>query len=155
MNRNGKIALGCGGAGCLFLFVGLFVVGVLIYTGVILAPGVYSPNRNSDSSYNYNRNSNVDITLNSNSNESPASSSSLPDDDKHKLFQAAAGTGDQILMRRVWVKLDLVKTSGGLSDDYTTFAKDHIAWAIRNQDFMASVNTPEKARAYVEQHFDD
>jgi hypothetical protein len=156
MTRNVKIALGCGGAGCLGLIVVVGAVAVLIFIGVIKAPGIYSPNSNHN--YNYNRNSNFNSNSNENSNtndSSDSSSSSMSDDDKHKLFQAAASTQDQALMRRVWLKLGLMKSSGALSDEYSTFAKEHFAWVFKNGDFLQEVNTPEKARAYVDAHIDD
>ncbi len=155
MTRNAKIALGCGGAGCLGLIVVVVAVAVMIVTGVIKAPGIYSPNSNSNYNYNRNSNFNANANENSNANDSSDSSSSLADDDKHKLFQAAAASQDQALMRRVWLKLGLMKSNGALSDDYADFTKAHIAWIFRNTDFIQTVNTPEKGRAYVDEHIDD
>lgn len=152
MTRNTKIALGCGGGGCLGLILLVIAVAVLIYTGIIKAPGIYSPRSNSNynSNYNYNSNTNTNDNLNSNSN-----SSSVSDDDKHKLFQAAAASGDPALTRRVWAKLGLLKANGSLNEDYGPFIKEHFGWVFRNTDFIQSINTKEKARAYVEEHIDD
>src|SRR4051812_17909125 len=100
MTRNGKIALGCGGAGCLGIILLVVLCVVLIATGYIRAPGITSyfetdnSNSNSNSNYNsnYNRNSNRNSNSNTNtdSNSNQSSSSSMSDDGKHKLFQAAA-----------------------------------------------------------------
>jgi len=156
MNRNAKIALGCGGAGCLGLIVVVIAVAVLIVTGVIKAPGIYSPSSNSN--YNYNRNSNYNVNvntndnLNANSNSDSSDSSSLSDDDKHKLFQAAGMSQDNALILRVLRKIGFSNTG---SEEYQQFIKDHSPWALRNMDFVRSVLTPEKAREYVEAHIDD
>jgi hypothetical protein len=157
MNRNGKIALGCGGAGCLGLIVVVIAVAVLIVTGVIKAPGIYSPNSNSNYNYNSNRNSNSNSNANSNDNtenqnsKSDSTSSSMSDDDKHKLFQAVGMTRDNDLTLRVLKKLGF--DVGGT--EYQDFVKGHFAWAMKNLDFIQSVNTPEKARAYVNEHIND
>ena len=55
MNKNQKIALGCGGAGCLGLIV-VAIAGGLIY---------YFMNR---AAHNYNRNYNFNVSTNRNSN---------------------------------------------------------------------------------------
>ena len=146
MNRNQKIALGCGGAGCLGLIV-LLVVGSVVYMIYWKRSSVYTTNRNS--SYNINRNSNSSTSPDSSTN------SSMSDDDRHKLFQAAGMTKDTELIQRVLKKIGLMSTDGTTSDENTQFAKDHFAWAMKNLQFITSVNTPEKARAYVEEHIDD
>jgi hypothetical protein len=154
MTRNTKIALGCGGAGCLVLVLAVVVVGVAIFTGLIAAPGIYSPNRNSNYNYNYNRNSNYNTNnSNTNSNESTDdSSSSMSEDDKHKLFQAAGITQDSVLILRVLRKIGYPNGTGA---GYDTFVKEHINWAVRNADWVRSVLDKDKARAYVEEHIDD
>jgi cytoskeletal protein RodZ len=157
MTRNTKIALGCGGAGCLGLIVVVIAAAILIVTGVVKAPGIYSPNSNSNynSNYNYNSNSNSNSNDSPNTNsESPSSSSSMSDDDKHRLLLAASLANDPEMMQRVIRKLGFV-TASGVSPDYAQFVKEHAEWAMRNREFINSVNTPEKARAYLEEHIDD
>jgi hypothetical protein len=157
MNRNQKIAIGCGGAGCF----GLFVLAVV-------AAGVYfyyqrqrpmMTNRNSNFSINSNRASNADSSSSSDdrsddtpSSSSTSSSSSMSEDDKHKLFQAAGATSDSELILKV---LNKIGFSSGTGSAYEEFVKDHFTWAVNNLEFINSVNTPEKARAYVEAHLDD
>ena len=159
MTRNTKIALGCGGAGCLGLILLVIVGVVLVVTGVVKAPGIYDSSRNSNYNYNYNSNSNSNANtadnLNSNSTSTSSDSSSMSEDDKHKLFQAVATTQDQALMRRVWGKLGLVKANGSPTDEYQQFVKEHIGWIFKNTGFIQTINTPEKARAYVDEHIDD
>jgi len=157
MNRNAKIALGCGGAGCLGLIVVVIAVALLIVFGVIKAPGIYNPNRNSNdnhnSNYNSNSRSNSNDNLNTNS-DSSSSSSSMSDDDKHKLLMAASFANDTVMMQRVMRKLGFI-TDTGVAPDYAQFLQEHAEWAHRNQEFINSVNTEESARAYLEAHIDD
>ena len=155
MNRNQKIALGCGGGGCLGLIV-LLVVGIFGYltytrssrTFVNMNSDNYNVNTNSDSNLNYNTNTNSDTT----GVADDGSSSSLSEDEKHKLFQAAGITKDSDLILRVLAKIGF---PNGTGSGYQTFVKEHFAWAMKNLDFMQTVNTPEKGRAYVEEHIDD
>lgn len=161
MTRNQKIALGCGGAGCLGLIV-VVIAGVLIYF-FAYNTRTYSTNRNDDDNFNVttNRNSNSNDNSDSNNNDNSSSSSSsssassMSDDDKHKLYQAALMTADMELLRRVEVKLGLREDDFTIGDDYQTFVTEHVTWAISNTDFAATVNTPEKARAYVNQNIPD
>ena len=162
MTRNQKIALGCGGAGCLGLIV-VAIAGVLIYYFAYNAP--YSTNRNDDDNFNVttnrnsNSNDNSDTNDNSNDNSSSSSSStsasSMSDDDKHKLYQAAAMTGDAELARRVSVKIGLMDDDYTPGPDYQSFLAAHVTWVLRNTDFIQTLDTPEKARAYVDQNFPD
>ena len=163
MTRNTKIALGCGGAGCLGLILLVIVGVVLIVTGVVRAPGLYNPNRNSNDNSNYNSNSdsnaNDNANANSNSNDnlntnsdSSSSSSSMSDDDKHKLYQAAAITKDNALIFRMLKKIGL---GDGTGSDHQEFLKAHFRWAMTNTQFVQSISTPEAARAYFDEHIDD
>jgi len=161
MTKNTKIALGCGGAGCLGLILVVIIAAVLIVTGYVNAPGIYNynynANRNSNYNYNSNRNSNSNYNSNYNSNlnsntNSSSSSSTLSNDDKHKLFQAAGATKDNVLILKV---LDKIGFPNGQGTGYTDFVKEHFGWAMKNLEFMQSVNTADKARAYVNAHIDD
>jgi Tfp pilus assembly protein FimT len=162
MNRNQKIAIGCGVAGCLGLILLVILVVVLSVLGYVALPGMSSSNRNynfnSNANGNSNSNSNANTDSNSDSNsnsDSSSSSSSMSEDDKHKLFQAAAATQDHALTRRVWEKLGLLKTDGSPNDNYQVFMKDHIGWIFRNASFVQSISDPVKARAYVDEHIDE
>jgi hypothetical protein len=64
-------------------------------------------------------------------------------------------TKDQELILRVMKKIGLFKADGTPAEDYPQFIKDHIGWAVNNTDFINSVNTPDKAKAYVDQHLGD
>jgi hypothetical protein len=166
MNRNQKIALGCGGAGCLGLIV-VAIAGCLIYFLAYRSPRSNrnynynaSTNRNSDSNDNSdfssnsnNSNDNDNSTSSNSSTSSSTSASSMSDDDKHRLYQAAAQTGDQELMRRVSVKIGLMDEDYTPGANYQSFLSEHVEWIMRNTDFVGSINSPEKARAYVNEHF--
>ena len=144
MNRNQKIALGCGGAGCLGLIM-VALVGAVLYIAYQRRPTFYA-NRN------YNFNSNTNRGSNSNSNSSSSTSSSMSDDDRHRLFQAAGMTKDNELILKALGKIGFASSTGS---DYQQFVKDHFSWAMKNLAFIQSVNTPEKARAYVNAHLED
>ncbi|MFZ0060922.1 MAG: hypothetical protein WAL47_02720 [Pyrinomonadaceae bacterium] len=151
MNRNQKIAIGCGGAGCLGLIV-LAVVGVGVY---FYTNGSFSlANRNSNINFNtnLNTNSNDNSAVNSDAAADESSSSSMSEDDKHRLFQAAGITHDSQLIMKV---LNKIGFPSGTGEEYEKFSKEHFSWAMKNLEFMQSVNTPEKGRAYVEVHLDD
>lgn len=160
MNKNQKIAIGCGVGGCLGLILIVIIFVVLGVLGYVTLPGVssrnYNFNSNGNSNYNsnYNSNANTDSNsnTNSNSNSNSSSSSSMSDDDKHKLFQAAGITKDSPLILRVLTKIGY---PNGTGEGYQEFVKDHMAWAMKNLDFIRSTNTPEKGRAYVDAHMDD
>jgi hypothetical protein len=160
MTRNQKIALGCGGAGCLGLIVVAIAAGLFwyfYYRTTVIADRDYNFNYNS----NANANANINTNENENSDDSASSSSSssssgaddsLSEDEKHKLFQAAALTGDLELQRRVWVKIGIVDEDYTPGEKYTEFIDAHGPWSVRNFQWVASMNTPEKGRAYVNEH---
>jgi hypothetical protein len=165
MNRNQKIALGCGGAGCLGLIV-VAIAGSVIYYLVMRAPArrldynynsIVTVNRNTNLNDNSDSNTNSNANDNANSSNSNSSSStsasSMSDDDKHKLYQAAAMTGEAEVVRRVSVKLGLVDDDFTPRGEYQDFVSEHVNWVMRNGDFIQTINTPEKARAYVNEHF--
>jgi hypothetical protein len=161
MTKNQKIALGCGGAGCFGLIIAV-IVGVAVYF-VWVRPAVsarsynfnVSTNRNANSDSNSNSASNDNSNSNSDSTSKSTSASSMSDDDKHKLYQAATMTGDTELLRRVSVKLGLMNDDFSPGDEYAGFLKDHVTWVFQNTDFIQSINSKEKAVAYVNEHFPD
>ena len=162
MNRNQKIALGCGGAGCLGLIV-VAIAGGLLYYFMGRSGPRFDSNYNVSTNRNYNTNDNSDITANANenvntndndnSNSSSTSTSSMSEDDQHKLYQAAGMTGDAELVRRVSVKIGILDDDYTPGDKYREFITKHVEWAIRNTDFIQSIATPDKARAYVNANF--
>src|SRR6185503_3876345 len=154
MTKNQKIALGCGGAGCLGLIV-VAIAGLLIYFLAYRSPARSRDyNINVSTNRNSNSNDNSDLSANtndnsSNSNSSSTSASTMSKDDRHKLYYAAGLTGDSELIRRVLVKLDLLQDDFSQGAKFQEFSEEHASWMINNLDFVQTVNTPEKARAYV------
>src|SRR5256885_9383056 len=143
MTRNQKIALGCGGAGCLGLIV-VVIAGCLIYFFSYRRSPRWYATRNYNfnvNNANRNYNSNSNDNENANSNSSNSSASSMSEDDKHKLYHAAGITGDAELIRRVSVKIGLMNDDYTPGEDYQKFVDDHLDWAMRNTDFINSVNT--------------
>jgi hypothetical protein len=39
--------------------------------------------------------------------------------------------------------------------EYWKFSGKHMGWAMRDSDFLISISTAEKARAYVDAHMND
>ena len=152
MTKNQKIALGCGGAGCLGLLVVGIAGGVIWFMMRGQSGRMFNSNVTTNRNANSETNSNSNVDSNSNSSTS-TSATSLSDDDKHKLYQAATMTGDTELLRRVSVKLGLMNADFTPGDEYVEFVKDHVVWAFSNSEFIQSLNTKEKAVAYVNEHF--
>ena len=75
MNRNQKIALGCGGAGCLGLIV-VAIAGGLIYYFMRSAATNRNYNFNVSTNRNSNLNDNSDFTTNRNANDNSSNSNS-------------------------------------------------------------------------------
>jgi|SRR5215216_3452320 len=159
MNRNQKIALGCGGAGCFGLIV-VAIAGGLIYFFMRSAATNRNFNFNVSTNRNSNSNDNSDFTTNRNANDnssnfngsSSSSDSSMTADDKHKLYQAAFVTGDAELLRRVSVKIGIMDADYTPGENYQSFVLEQVDWSLHNTDFINSINTPEKARAYINEH---
>jgi hypothetical protein len=157
MTRNQKIALGCGGAGCLGLIV-LVIASSLVfyfYRGSLIAERQEEWDFNSNRSTNLNSNDNDNENENENSSSSSSTTTaadSLSEDDKHKLYHAANVTGDPEVIRRVNVKLGLMDEDFTPGEKFEEFNREHIPWAGRNYEWVLSINTPEKARAYVNEH---
>jgi len=155
MNRNQKIAIGCGGAGCLGLIV-VAIAGVAIWYLARERREVLPRTR--VTTVNINSNSNTSVANDNsdgNSTSGTAPATNMSDDDKHKLYHAATVTKDTDTMVRVWKRLGLADSDGTPNEAYREFAREHIGWLFRNTEFMQEMNTEEKARAYVEAHIND
>ena len=154
MTRNQKIALGCGGAGCLGLIV-VAIAGCLVYYFYVRGMSRYeAARREYNFNVNLNSNSNSNDDSNSNSNSSSSSSSSMSDDDKHKLYFAATVTGDTDLIKRVSIHIGIMNDDGLPNDEYRQFMIQHASWAFQNLDFAKEVGSREKAQAYVDEHLE-
>ena len=147
MTRNQWIGAGCGGAGCLGLIVVVLAAGVF-YWSYRKPPVIDNVNSNSNSSQDSDRNSNT-------TNSAPRSSSSMSEDNRHRLFQAATTTQDNEVLKKVGKKLGILEADGTPGKKYSEFVKDHVIWIFQNTDWIREHDTPEKARAYVNEHIND
>lgn len=156
MTRNQKIALGCGGAGCLGLIVVVIAAGLIYYFASQKAAQYRAATRDYNFNVNLNSNSNSsdDANDNSSNSNSSSSSSSMSDDDKHKLYHAATVTGDSELVNRVSVKIGIMNDDLTIAEGYQQFMADHATWAFRNLAFIREIGTQEKAKAYVDEHLE-
>ena len=145
MTRNQMIGAGCGGAGCVGLIVIVIAIGI-VYWSYRTTPAPHDVNENSN--HSSDRNSNT-------ASSTPGNSSSMFDDNKHKLFQAASVTHDNELMKKVNKRLGLLDADGTPNNKYAEFLKDHIVWIFKNTEWIGQYNTPEKGRAYVNEHIND
>ena len=155
MTRNQKIALGCGGAGCLGMIVVVIAASLIYYFASSRMSQYERAARDYNFNVNLNSNSNSNDDANDNSNSSSSSSaSSMTDDDKHKLYHAATVTGDGQLVNRVSVAIGIMNDDLTVKDSYQQFMADHAVWAFRNLDFIREIGTQEKAQAYVDEHLE-
>ena len=159
MTRNQWIGVGCGGAGCLGLIVVVLAAGI-IYWSYRRPPATDNVNSSRSSDQNSNTTDSEPGSRNSNENSNrtnsePRSSSSMSEDSRHKLFQAATTSQDNELLKKVSKKLGLLDADGNPGKTYSEFIKDHVVWIFRSTDWIAEHNTPEKARAYVNEHIND
>ena len=150
MNRNQKIAIGCGAVGCLGLIVIAIAAGLLLYFRSQQSPSRERANRNFN--FNTNSNSNENSSSTSSSDSDTSDSSSYSDDDKHKLYTAATFSQDSELILKTLKNTGLYKADNTPGPGYEEFIKDHVVWTIQNMEFINTVNSPEKGRAYVESH---
>jgi len=147
MTRNQWIGAGCGAVGCVGLLV-LLVVGATFYYLSLRPSTEYHANSNYNSNRGSDRNSNT-------TNSAPGNSSSLSEDGRHKLFQAASATYDKDLIQRVNRKLGLLDPNDVPNERYAEFLKEHLKWIFSSSEWLGSINTREKARAYVDEHIND
>ena len=74
----------------------------------------------------------------------------MSDDDKHKLYQAAATTGDANLVMSVNKKIGIIDDKGmPVKDAFEKFTGGHGDWATKNLTFIQTLTSPEKAKEYV------
>lgn len=79
----------------------------------------------------------------------------VSDDDAHKLFQAAAGTGDPAVALEVMRRLGLENEDGSPTEKHDKFLADHGAWAQKNLAFVQDVAAPAKAREFLKRSVPD
>ncbi len=84
----------------------------------------------------------------------PATSSttSMTDEEKYRLFYAATKTDDKFLQSEAAKKIGIIDAADKPTAFYQKFVAGSVTWAMNDTSFIKSVDTPEKARAYVNSH---
>jgi len=165
MDNKVKIAIGCAVAAVLSGLLVVIVAGVVLYYMKSSSCSTTNRNYNSNSNRNSrsdsspnsngNNNDNTDANDNESSSNSSSSSSSQSDDQRHRLLYAATVTGDAEVIQRVSKKIGILKDDHTPTETNIEFMTQHVGWVLRNSDFVQSLSTPEKARAYVDKHIND
>lgn len=83
---------------------------------------------------------------------SASNGAALSDDDKHRLFQAAAQCGDTQLRLEALKRMCLSPGENVSREAFQKFVQEHAAWAAQNVVFVVSLSSQDKARDYVNQH---
>lgn len=114
-------------------------------------------NSNDNSNYNWNRSDNDNLASNSNSTSTSSNSTDESDDstdmsetDKYRLFYAAAKSGDTSLQQRAAKKVGIFDSGGMPTSTYQSFTKGMINWAFTDSEWVQTIDTLAKGRAYAE-----
>ena len=84
--------------------------------------------------------------------KSGGSAANMSDDDKHKLFQAAAITQDAPTIMQMTKALGLTDSNGQPTPAFDKFRKDHIDWGMKNVAWVQEYSDQAKAKEYVKSH---
>lgn len=107
-------------------------------------------NHNDSTTYNSNSNDNSSNRNSSTSNTTTASS--MTEDEKYRIFYAAGKTNDRALQKEIAILIGIIDEKGAPTAYYQTFLAGTFAWATRDDSFPPTIDTVEKARAYVAAH---
>ena len=81
----------------------------------------------------------------------------LSEDEKHRLYAGALAASespvDSEIFKRVCRHIEIFDANGKPNDRYMQFVSAHVEWATKAQteEFRSQINTPEKARQYIDQ----
>ncbi len=76
----------------------------------------------------------------------------VADDAANLLFFAGGMAGDPALQRKTWVQLQLADAGGTPTPKMTEFIRANQEWVKTKQALIATVDTADKARAYLKDH---
>jgi len=82
----------------------------------------------------------------------------LSEDEKHRLYAAALAASespvDSEIFKRVCRQIEIFDATAKPNDRYMAFVSAHLDWATKAQteEFRSQINTPEKARQYIDEH---
>ena len=132
-----------------------FIGPLISILATALALGLFTYRRIQGPPTYYTIDPTVSPSYNSNSNSSPRpTSSDMTDEEKYRLFYAATKTEDKFLQSEAAKKIGIIDASGQPTASYKTFVTNATSWAMNDVDFIRTVDTPAKARAYVNSHMD-
>jgi hypothetical protein len=148
-------------AGIVLGLVGVVTLAMLNSTSRVNNFSSSNSNRNSNSNNsNSNSNRNGSTTTSSTSSDNMSnhnmggstSSATMTEDEKYRIFYAAGKTGDRALQTEIAELIGIIDSGGQPTSDYQPFIAGSYAWALRDRSFPPTVDTAEKARAYVMAH---
>jgi hypothetical protein len=76
----------------------------------------------------------------------------MTEDEKYRIFYAAGKTNDRALQTEIAKLIGIIDSGGQPTSYYQSFISGSYAWALRDRSFPPTVDTEEKARAYVMAH---
>ncbi len=76
-------------------------------------------------------------------------STSMSEEDKYKLFYAASKSADASLVLEVSRKIGINDADNRPTPAYVNFWKGYIDWTSKDKSFAKTLDTPEKAKDYV------
>ncbi|MCC6995530.1 MAG: protein kinase [Deltaproteobacteria bacterium] len=83
----------------------------------------------------------------------PVSNTSLTFDEAHRLFQAAAASGDVSVMTKVNQRVGIADANGVPNDSMEAFMNDHTDWAMRNAQWIVdNATSPARAKSWLRAH---
>jgi hypothetical protein len=117
-----------------------------------------SNNSNGSTSYSNRNGSSTTYSSNANDNSSDhnmndsTSASTMTEDEKYRIFYAAGKTNDKELQKEIAILIGIIDDKGVPTSYYQPFVTGSFNWASRDSSFPPTVDTPEKAHAYVMAH---
>ena len=81
----------------------------------------------------------------------------LSEDEKHRLYAAALAASespvDSEIFKRVCRHIEIFDAAAKPNDKYMQFVGAHVDWAtmVQSEQFRSQIDTPEKARQYINQ----
>jgi hypothetical protein len=136
----------------------LAIAGIIVIGGAIALYFMLRGNSSTSSKVDVNTPPTRSTTTTSTTAPSPSTTtttttgSTASEDEKYRIFFAAAKSGDPALQTEIAKKIGIIDSSGAPTDYYETFIKGATAWATRDVSWVQQHSTPEAAKAWVDAH---
>lgn len=145
----------------------LAIAGIIVIGGAIGLFFLLRGNSSSSSSSSTPSTRSTSTTSTTSTVPTPSTTSSFPtpststtttttstytEDEKYRIFFAAAKTGDAALQTEIAKKIGIIDSSGMPTDYYEPFIKGAGSWGIRDAAWVRDHNSPAAAREYVDAH---